>query len=160
MGLPRNRPGRCFPVGYVINHYPTRIGARVEWVAKEENMTRKKGKSVSFDAMVKFFIQNYNIPTKNDLDKIQVRLDQIERLLRSGSPRARATAKNKGAVKNGAVTALDTVFDIIHKAPEGSSFKDIQNKTGYDDKKIRNVIFRLNKMEKIKRKSRGIYVTS
>jgi hypothetical protein len=123
-------------------------------------MTRKKGKSVSFDAMVKFFIQNYNIPTKNDLDKLQVRLDQIERLLRSGSARGRATAKNKGADKNGAVTALDPVFDIIQKAPEGSSFKDIQNKTGYDDKKIRNVIFRLNKMEKIKRKSRGIYVAS
>jgi len=121
-------------------------------------MTRKKGKSVSFDAMVKFFIHNYNIPTKNDLDKLQVRLDQIERLLRSGSARGRATAKNKGAAKNGAVTALDTVFDIIRKTPEGSSFKDIQNKTGYDDKKIRNVIFRLNKMEKIKRKSRGIYV--
>jgi hypothetical protein len=123
-------------------------------------MTRKKGKSVSFDAMVKFFIQNYNIPTKNDMDKLQVRLDQIERLLRSGSTRARATTKNKGAAKNGTVTALDTVFDIIQKAPEGSSFKDIQNKTGYDDKKIRNVIFRLNKMEKIKRKSRGIYVAS
>jgi hypothetical protein len=123
-------------------------------------MTRKKGKSVSFDAMVKFFIQNYNIPTKNDLDKLQVRLDQIERLLRSGGTRARATTKNKGAAKNGTVTALDTVFDIIQKAPEGSSFKDIQNKTGYDDKKIRNVIFRLNKMEKIKRKSRGIYVAS
>ena len=58
------------------------------------------------------------------------------------------------------MTALDTVFDIIQKAPEGSSFKDIQNNTGYDDKKIRNVIFRLNKMEKIKRKSRGIYVAS
>ena len=123
-------------------------------------MTRKKGKSVSFDAMVKFFIQNYNIPTKNDLDKLKVRLDQIERLLRSGSARGRATAKTKDADKNGQVTALDTVFDIIKLVPEGSSFKDIQNKTGYDDKKIRNVIFRLNKMEKIKRKSRGIYVAS
>lgn len=123
-------------------------------------MTRKKGKSVSFDAMVKFFIQNYNIPTKNDLEKLQVRLDQIERLLRSGSARGRATAKTKDADKNGQVTALDTVFDIIKLVPEGSSFKDIQNKTGYDDKKIRNVIFRLNKMEKIKRKSRGIYVAS
>ena len=123
-------------------------------------MTRKKGKSVSFDAMVKFFIQNYNIPTKNDLDKLKVRLDQIERLLRSGSARGRATAKTKDADKKGQVTALDTVFDIIKLVPEGSSFKDIQNKTGYDDKKIRNVIFRLNKMEKIKRKSRGIYVAS
>jgi hypothetical protein len=123
-------------------------------------MTRKKGKPVSFDAMVQFFIQNYNIPTRNDLDKLQVRLDQIERLLRSGSARGRAAAKNQGADKNGAVTALDTVFDSIQKAAEGASFKDIQNKTGYDDKKIRNVIFRLNKMEKINRKSRGIYVAS
>jgi len=81
-------------------------------------MTRKKGKAVSFDAMVKFFIQNYNIPTKNDLDKLHVRLDQIERLLRSGSARASATGKNRGAAKIGAVTALDTVFDIIQKAPE------------------------------------------
>ena len=123
-------------------------------------MTRKKGKSVSFDAMVKFFIQNYNIPTKNDFDKLQARLDQIERLLKSGAPRGRSAPKIKGTDKSAPTTALDTVFDVIKRSHNGSSFKDIQAKTGYDDKKIRNVIFRLNKMKKIKRKSRGIYIAS
>jgi len=123
-------------------------------------MTRKKGKSVSFDAMVKFFIQNYNIPTKNDFEKLQARLDKIERLLKSASPRGRSTDKIKGTAKSVPTTALDTVFDVIQRSHNGSSFKDIQAITGYDDKKIRNVIFRLNKMEKIKRQRRGIYTAS
>ena len=123
-------------------------------------MSRKKGKSVSFDAMVKFFIQNYNIPTKNYFDKLQARLDQIERLLKSTPPRGHSVARIKGTDKGAPATALDTVFNVIKRSRNGSSFKDIQAKTGYDDKKIRNVIFRLNKMEKIKRKSRGIYMAS
>ena len=122
---------------------------------------RKKGKSVSFDAMVKFFIQNYNIPTKKDFDKLQARLDRIERLLKSSAPRGRVgTAKVKATGKGAPMTALDSVYAIIKRSRNGSSFKDIQSKTGFDDKKIRNVIFRLNKMGKIKRKSRGIYMAS
>jgi len=123
-------------------------------------MTRKKGKSVSFDAMVKFFIQNYNIPTKKDLDKLQARLDQIERLLKTAAPRGSSTSKTKGTGKSAPTTALDTVFGVIKRSRNGASFKDIQVKTGYDDKKIRNVIFRLNKMERIKRKRRGIYMAA
>ena len=124
-------------------------------------MTRKKGKSVSFDAMVKFFIQSYNIPTKKDIDKIEARLDRIERLLKAGGPRGRRdAAKVRTANKGASVTALDSVFDIIKRSRNGTSFKDIQAKTGFDDKKIRNVIFRLNKMGKITRKSRGIYMPS
>ena len=123
-------------------------------------MTRKKGKSVSFDAMVKFFIQNYNIPTKKDFDKLQARLDQIERLLKSAPHRGQGAARRKGTAKGAPATALDTVYGVIKRSRNGASFKDIQTKTGYNDKKIRNVIFRLNKMEKIKRKSRGIYMAS
>jgi len=40
-------------------------------------MTRKKGKPVSFDAMVKFFMQSYNIPTKKDMNKLMDRLDRL-----------------------------------------------------------------------------------
>ena len=41
-----------------------------------------------------------------------------------------------------------------------NGFSDIQAKTGFGDKKIRNIIFRLNKIGKIKRKSRGIYIAA
>ncbi|MDJ0830052.1 MAG: hypothetical protein QNI92_09395, partial [Desulfobacterales bacterium] len=61
-------------------------------------MTRRKGKSVSFDAMVKFFMQQYNIPTRKDVDKMIVRLDRIERLIREyGSQTVRPTSTQKAA---------------------------------------------------------------
>ena len=41
---------------------------------------------------------------------------------------------------------------------QGTDFATIQAKTDFDEKKIRNIIFRLNKIGKIKRKSRGIYI--
>jgi DNA-binding transcriptional regulator PaaX len=50
------------------------------------------------------------------------------------------------------------VFDLIKRSREGLGFADIQAKTGFGDKKIRNIIFRLNKIGKIKRKQRGTYI--
>jgi len=41
-------------------------------------MAKKKGKSVSFDAMVKFFLQYYNIPTRNDIIKLMDKIDRLE----------------------------------------------------------------------------------
>jgi hypothetical protein len=48
---------------------------------KEDPMSTKKGKTISFDAMVKFFMQNYNIPTKKDVDKVMAKLDRLENLI-------------------------------------------------------------------------------
>jgi hypothetical protein len=46
-------------------------------------MTKRKGKPVSFDAMVKFFMHNYNIPTKRDIDGLNDRLDRLEKLIKA-----------------------------------------------------------------------------
>ena len=46
-------------------------------------MTKRKGKPVSFDAMVKFFMHNYNIPTKRDIERLNDRLDRLEKLIRA-----------------------------------------------------------------------------
>ena len=46
-------------------------------------MQKRKGKAVSFDAMVKFFMQNYNIPTKKDVDRLMAKLDRLENLLKA-----------------------------------------------------------------------------
>ena len=122
-------------------------------------MSRKKGKTISFDAMVKFFMQNYDIPTKKDVDKLMAKLDLLENLIRQ-------TASGTNNVTSGAsrrrtaMTAVDVVLDTIKQAKQGLGFAEIQAKTGFDEKKIRNIIFRLNKTGKIKRKSRGIYIAA
>ncbi len=124
-------------------------------------MARRKGKPVSFDAMIKFFMQNYNIPTKKDIEKIMARIDRLETLINTLA----ASVKNRrvpdrgiAKVKTSGMTASDIVLDVIKRSKKGVDFAYIQSKTGFGDKKLRNIIFRLHKIGKITRKSRGIYM--
>jgi hypothetical protein len=124
-------------------------------------MAKKKGKSVSFDAMVKFFMHNYNIPTRQDIERLGARLDRIERLIVSeGAGKNRRNAAGKTDAKQPITTASDIVHEVIRRYKDGVGFAEIQMQTGFGEKKLRNIIFRLNKLGKIRRKSRGIYIES
>ena len=124
-------------------------------------MTRRKTKGVSFDAMVKFFMKTYDIPTRKDVEQLNTRLDRIEKLLRRAAfaPGVRGVAATgkSGRIK-AVLTATDIVLEVIRNNKEGLGFKEIQAATGFEDKKIRNIIYRLDKIGKIERKRRGIYV--
>ncbi len=122
-------------------------------------MARKKGKSVSFDAMVKFFLHHYEIPTKRDVEKLMSKLDRLEKQIKNTGAGGRRASKKSARSEKGA-TASDTVLETIKGLKQGAGFADIQAKTGYNEKKLRNIIFRLNKLGKIKRKSRGVYIAA
>ena len=49
------------------------------------------------------------------------------------------------------------VLDIIAEFPEGTNFKTLKAKSGYDDKKLRNIIYRLDKIGRIEKVKRGVY---
>ncbi len=120
-------------------------------------MAKRRGKSVSFDAMVKFFMQAYDIPTKKDVKLILARLDRLERLI-SGLGQGTRRRQSGGKTKKGGVqTASDIVLEVIKGSTRGLGLAEIQAQTGYGEKKLRNIIFRLHKLGKIKRVSRGIY---
>ena len=130
-------------------------------------MARKKGKPVSFDAMVKFFMQSYNIPTKKDIDKLMARMDRLEKLIintaASGKRRrvsGRDTARGKATRRRSAATAADMVLEVIKRFKQGVGFTEIQAKTGFGEKKLRNIIYRLNDIGRIKRIRRGIYIVA
>ena len=125
----------------------------------------QKKKSVSFDAMVKFFMKHYNIPTRRDIDRLITKLERLEAMVKDTAVRAKTAGSAgrdvKGRLQSGrpGMTASDTVLEIIKETgDEGAIFSEIQDKTGFGEKKIRNIVFRLNKLEKIKRKNRGIYI--
>ena len=127
-------------------------------------MSKKRGKSVSFDAMIKFFMQQYDIPTKKDIEKLLAKIDRLEILINSISTQGKTkhsfenSTRSKIAFIKSSLTASDVVLDIISKSGKGTNFAEIQTETGFGEKKLRNIIFRLNQLEKIKRKSRGIYI--
>lgn len=121
-------------------------------------MAKKKGKSPSFDAMVKFFMSSYNIPTKRDIEGLTARLDRIERLLMAMGTVKKRSSDGRASEKAPIATASDVVLDIIRRYEDGVGFAEIRLQTGYGEKKLRNILFRLNKTGKIQRKSRGIYI--
>jgi hypothetical protein len=131
---------------------------------KEDTMAKRRGKQVSFDAMVKFFMQYYHIPTKKDIDKVLERMDRLEQLIKATGKGRRAPVTgpdlNKLASGKSAMTATDMALDVIKRFRKGVGFSEIQAKTGFGEKKLRNIIFRLNKEKKIVRKSRGVYIAS
>jgi len=113
--------------------------------------------------MVKFFLQSYSIPSKKDVDEVMARLDRLELLienLAAGHVRLEGKAMGKGGSGRvaRALTASDIVYQTVKKLKEGASFGDIRGRTGFDDKKLRNIIYRLNKLGRIKYKRRGIYM--
>ena len=123
-------------------------------------MAKKRGKAVSFDAMVKYFMQTYQVPTRKDVDKLLERLDHLEKMIKAagGSGRARRPPAEKTSRAKAALSASDAVLEVIKAYREGVGFGEIQEKTGFGEKKLRNIIFRLNKMDKIKRVGRGVYL--
>ena len=65
----------------------------------------------------------------------------------------------KAPLKEGAtkLTATDQVLKMINTSKEGVDIITIKKKTGFEDKKVRNIIFRAYKEGKIQRAGRGIY---
>ena len=99
-------------------------------------------------------LHRLDIPTKEDVSFLNHRLDKLEQLLYQKQP---AAGKRKARKTTARKSASSVVLDVIGNHPEGTNFKTIKAATGYDDKKLRNIIFRLDKLDRIERVSRGIY---
>jgi hypothetical protein len=55
-------------------------------------------------------------------------------------------------------TAVDTVLAIIKRSKKGIGTTALMEKTGYNQKKIASLVFKLRKQGKIKSVDRGVYV--
>jgi len=88
--------------------------------------------------------QSRKIEQEEDVEKIVTRIDQLEKMIIN-----LADLKNRGFSKNSHQTsdlsATGIVLDIIKRHNKEITFKVIQEKTGFGEKKIRNIIFRLAK---------------
>ncbi len=122
-------------------------------------MAAKGKKSVSFNTLVRMFLRDYNIPTRKDVEKLMTRLDRLEQMVKNidaGSPVRLSRSRSGG----GPGAASDQVVEVIREFSDGAGFADIQKRTGFGEKKLRNIIFRLHKDNRIQRVSRGIYTAA
>jgi len=71
----------------------------------------------------------------------------------------KAPAKKAPVPKKGVqVTATDQILKIIKQSKKGVDVSTLKKKTGFDDKKVRNIVFRAAKEGRITKSGRGVYV--
>ena len=81
---------------------------------------------------------------------------------RKAPTKKKTTAKKKSPAKKKATkpTATDQVLKVIKRSKKGVDVPTLMNKTGFNDKKVRNIVSRAFSLKKIKRAGRGIYVAA
>jgi len=106
---------------------------------------------------------------KNDLTAISKKLDNLISAVEKSETKVAKPSKakavkakpaKKAPVKKnaGTVTATDQVLKIINGSKDGVNTATLMDKTGFDEKKVRNILNRTFKQGKIKRAEKGIYV--
>ena len=118
-------------------------------------MINKSEQETNWENFIKMLLSKFDIPTKEDINDLHGRLDKLEQLLYQKTPGAAKPQKVRPATRRKSASSI--VLDVIANHPKGTNFKTIKAATGFDDKKLRNIIFRLDKIKRIKRVRRGIY---
>ena len=134
-----------------------------------------------FNDLFASFRDILSIPSRKDIELLNEKLDRIENLLRGLSPAELLApvepvesvnpvehnepvesikpffGKEIPEAKKQQEASSDKVLEAIASFKQGANFKKIKLLTNFEDKKIRNIIFRLNKLERIKKVKRGVY---
>jgi len=106
-------------------------------------------------------IQKELAKISKDLEKMSRRIQKLTSSLTQGKDRAPKTSLPKSAAQNkGKKSGTQTVLDMIIKSQKGIDAGTLIQKTGFEDKKIRNILFKALTDGKIERVGRGVYKSS
>lgn len=119
-------------------------------------MTHHMDPGSNWEGMIKTLLQRLDMPTKEDINHLHARLDTLELLIQQKQPGTKREPRKKTVRRK---SASSVVLELIARYPEGVDFKTIMKTTGFEDKKLRNIIYRLDSLGKIERVRRGSYKT-
>ncbi len=111
-------------------------------------------------------IQKELTAVQKNLTSIQLKVDnliaaveksetKVAKPSKAKAVKAKKAPANKKAIT---VTATDQVLKIINRLKKGADTATLMKKTGFDQKKVRNILNRTFKQGRIKRVDKGIYV--
>ena len=127
----------------------------LELTKKENKMTKKLKQDLQ--AVSKAL---YSLAQK--IEKMQEEVDKqaqpINKSKAKTKPKKKSPAKKAALKKPDQVTAVDTVLAIINRSKKGVNTETLIKNTGYNQKKVANLIYKLKKQGKIKSAEKGVYV--
>ena len=144
---------------------------------KTEKLTEKLKKTAVAELERAQAAIKLKTPAQHAADALKALTKQTEKLIKAvekfekdkaakkakakAKPARKAAAKKAPAKKKAAaLTATDQVVNIIKRSKKGVDVPTLVKKTGFEDKKIRNIVFKASKAGEIKRAGRGVYVAT
>jgi hypothetical protein len=96
-------------------------------------------------------------------EQMAKRLDKLEKTRPAKKSKTKRVVKAKASKKRVAkkaakATAIGTIWDIITKSKKGVDTATLKKKTGFETKRIWNVINSLKAQGKVKSAKKGVYV--
>ena len=96
----------------------------------------------------------------SDLSKVAQQVEKLAGKLEAQTKAkpSKKTVVNKVSKKPAQPTAADTVYKVIARLKKGADMAKIKQKTGYENRKIQNSVYKLKKQGRIKSPAKGVYV--
>jgi predicted Rossmann fold nucleotide-binding protein DprA/Smf involved in DNA uptake len=103
-------------------------------------------------------IQKELAKISKDLVKMSKRVEKLSASMPKRKGRAqKATMPRSSAPTKVKKSGTQRVLTLINRSRDGVDARTLIKKTGFQDKKIRNIIFKAQKEGKIERVERGVY---
>ena len=147
---------------------PGNLDALVEFAIEHFKIPMKK----EIDGLVKKTEQSLlrlKMPTRAEFNRLVKRIDALEKAVKGrekatkktagrkkGSPKAAGKKRPPSRTKS-QVTASEKVLKMMRKHGTAVTVATLKARTGFEDKKLRNIVFRLSKQGHIEKTGRGLY---
>lgn len=130
--------------------------------ARKKIFELTKGEEIIMAKNLKKDLQAVNSGLKtlaNKIDKMIIAIDKVEKPKAAPAKPVMKDAAKLAAKKTARkATAADTVRAIIKRRKKGVDTDVLMEKTGFNQKKVANIVFKLRKLGIIKSAGRGVYV--
>ncbi len=123
----------------------------LEFTNEENKMTKKLKKDLQAVSKALYMLAQKVEKMQKEIDKNTIKKPKAKAVKKT--PAKKVTVK-----KTKPATAVDTVHAIINRYKKGVGTAALMEKTGYNQKKISNLVFKLRKQGKIKSVAKGVYL--
>ena len=97
-----------------------------------------------------------------DTERLAKKLDRLQKPKAAKKPKVKRKARpaKKRVTKKRApqISASETVLRVIKRSTKGVDTATLRKKTGFQGRKVRDILYRLKKQRKIRSPRKGVYI--
>lgn len=94
-----------------------------------------------------------------DTERLAKKFDELQqtRVAKKAAPKRRGRPAKKGVAKKPPkISASETVLNLIKRSTKGVDTTVLRKKTGFQGRKVRDILYRLKKQRKIRSPRKGV----